>query len=355
MKILIIGASNLGPYHFVRYKEAAKLIPGLIYVRIFLKEFYRPWSNDIKDFPLRIINKTKKKSMISIFKEENPKVLITIGYSGRAILIASIWAKIRKIPVILQADSTYYDHKRNRIKEFIKSLIVRNLYTAAFSAGKRSGDYLHSLGIPRKRIWYGLDVVDNRYFEKSLKIYKLPKTFPKRYFLLTSRLSSEKNIERLIKAFEIYRNKKGSWGLIIAGDGPLRNILQKKVSKEISNALHFTGWLNYTSLPSLYNSASCFILPSISETWGLTVNEAMAARLPVLVSEKCGCVPELCQNGINGYSFDPYNVEEIVQKMLEISSNEKKRRAMGNASKKIIKAFTPENWAKTLLDIIKNL
>jgi 1,2-diacylglycerol 3-alpha-glucosyltransferase len=57
--------------------------------------------------------------------------------------------------------------------------------------------------------------------------------------------------------------------------------------------------------------ASAFIQASTTEQWGLVVNEAMASGLPVLVSERCGCAPDLVKNGVNGYTFDPYDIKEI--------------------------------------------
>jgi glycosyltransferase involved in cell wall biosynthesis len=78
------------------------------------------------------------------------------------------------------------------------------------------------------------------------------------------------------------------------------------------------------------------------------VNEAMVCGLPVLVSENCGCVPELCRNGENGYTFNPYSTEDLVRAMLNISSNDEQLAAFGQASRRIISSFTPQSWATGL-------
>ena len=160
---------------------------------------------------------------------------------------------------------------------------------------------------------------------------------------------------RLLKAFEIYRDNGGAWGLVIAGTGPMEKELKESTASKFSDVVSWFGWASYKDLPSLYHSASCLILPSLSESWGLVVNEAMAAGLPILVSERCGCVPELCHDGINGYSFDPFNVEQLAELMLKMSSDLIDIRSMGEASKKIIADYTPKKWAETVVKMCKTL
>jgi 1,2-diacylglycerol 3-alpha-glucosyltransferase len=124
------------------------------------------------------------------------------------------------------------------------------------------------------------------------------------------------------------------------------------VQEQNISGIHFVGWKSHEELPSSYALASCFILPSISETWGLVVNEAMACGLPVLVSRNCGCVPELCHDGQNGYSFDPNLTEGMTKLLLNISSNDRQLPALGKMSREIISTFTPQIWAGAIRDCI---
>jgi glycosyltransferase involved in cell wall biosynthesis len=107
--------------------------------------------------------------------------------------------------------------------------------------------------------------------------------------------------------------------------------------------------MQYDTLPAYYGLASAFILPSVIEPWGLVVNEAMAAGLPVLVSERCGCAQDLVQRGRNGFTFDPCDIEDQASLMLRLSSMpETQRSAMGLASQEIISRWTPELFAQNL-------
>ena len=70
--------------------------------------------------------------------------------------------------------------------------------------------------------------------------------------------------------------------------------------------------------PSLIITA--FVHASASEQWGLVVNEAMAAGLPVIVSERCGCAPDLVREGVNGLTFDPCDVAELAGLMERVAA-----------------------------------
>ena len=98
--------------------------------------------------------------------------------------------------------------------------------------------------------------------------------------------------------------------------------------------------------------ASAFVHASTTEQWGLVVNEAMAAGLPVLVSNRCGCAPDLVRDGVNGFTFDPYDVDRLADLMLKVSSDQCDREAMGQASRAIIKDWGPERFADGLMQAV---
>jgi glycosyltransferase involved in cell wall biosynthesis len=91
------------------------------------------------------------------------------------------------------------------------------------------------------------------------------------------------------------------------------------------------------------------VLPSVSDQWGLVVNEAMAAGLPVLVSSRCGCAPDLVCEGGNGFAFDPENIEALAGRLAQVAGLDQARRAaMGRRSREMIKSFSPEAFAQGL-------
>jgi glycosyltransferase involved in cell wall biosynthesis len=114
------------------------------------------------------------------------------------------------------------------------------------------------------------------------------------------------------------------------------------------------GFKQYPDLPAYYGLAKAFIHASTTEQWGLVVNEAMASGLPVLVSNRCGCAMNLVKDGVNGFTFDPFNVEEMAEVMLRLTETPKHRLTeMGDASREIISNWGPERFAKGLHDAVE--
>jgi glycosyltransferase involved in cell wall biosynthesis len=108
------------------------------------------------------------------------------------------------------------------------------------------------------------------------------------------------------------------------------------------------GFKQYPDLPTYYGLASAFIHASTTEQWGLVVNEAMASGLPVLVSNRCGCAPDLVQEGVNGFTFDPYDVQQLTQLMLRLSTFNSQLSTMAAASRRIIANWGPNRFASGL-------
>jgi glycosyltransferase involved in cell wall biosynthesis len=237
---------------------------------------------------------------------------------------------------------------------------VRRHYDAAFVAGERTAAYLVRMGFLRDRIWTGYDVVDNQAFaagaadaRSKANILRTTLGLPERYFLFVGRFAPEKNLPRLLEAYARYRrvSRQEAWGLVLVGSGPLEPALRAR-AQEFRDVV-FPGYQQTDAVQAYYGLASCLVLPSLSEPWGLVVNEAMAAGLPVLVSHRCGCVPELVRSGLNGYVCDPFDIDGLARLMQIMSSNLAEVRNMGEVSRRIVASYTPETWAQTLADCIE--
>jgi 1,2-diacylglycerol 3-alpha-glucosyltransferase len=103
--------------------------------------------------------------------------------------------------------------------------------------------------------------------------------------------------------------------------------------------------LPYGDLPDMYAAATCFILPSSFEPWGLVVNEAMAAGLPIILSDAVGALPDLLTPE-NGWSFNHNSVADCVRCLNQLAATSPDQLSqMGASSRQIIQAFTPATWA----------
>jgi glycosyltransferase involved in cell wall biosynthesis len=140
------------------------------------------------------------------------------------------------------------------------------------------------------------------------------------------------------------------WNLVLLGSGPLKPDLCRLISDlGLVDFVHLPGFKQYPELPEYYALASCFIHPSTTEQWGLVVNEAMASGLPVLVSNRCGCARDLVQEGVNGFTFDPYDVEQMAQLMLKVSDLRFQVGSFGLSSFRIISNWGPQRFAQGMV------
>jgi glycosyltransferase involved in cell wall biosynthesis len=139
------------------------------------------------------------------------------------------------------------------------------------------------------------------------------------------------------------------------GDGELRSSIMSRIARlDLVEDIRLPGFKQYGELPIYYGLASAFVHASTSEQWGLVVNEAMASGLPVLVSKRCGCAPDLVEDGLNGFTFDPCDVEELAGLMQHVAAmTDEQRHAMGHASRLIVADWGPERFADGLMQAVR--
>lgn len=293
------------------------------------------------------------KALFQTLNQIQPDAMAIAGYAIPTMSAALLWCIWHRKAVIIFSDSKADDAPRSAWKELIKRLILSQ-YQGALVAGKPHRRYLAQLGMAEAAMFSGYDVVDNAAFHPS-KICSLPNAFPRPFFLAINRFVPKKNLLNLVTAYARYREKVGlqAWDLVLCGDGELRSQIESELNRlQIRAYIHLTGFLEQQEILVLYAHASCFIHASLQEQWGLVVNEAMAAGLPVLVSQACGCFEDLVVEGVNGFGFEPENLEQLAARMAQMSSNQVDLQAMGQASLQIIQKFSPEYFAQGLYDAI---
>jgi 1,2-diacylglycerol 3-alpha-glucosyltransferase len=284
------------------------------------------------------------------------------GWFGEDALAALRWCVETGTPAILMSESMASDKPRVAWREWIKQRII-DLYSTALVGGQRHIDYLVALGMPRDRIFTGYDVVDNDYFARSASEVRGQKEevrkkygLPENYFLASARFIEKKNLSTLIRGYAGYRHAAANsepWDLVLLGDGPLKSDLCRLIADlRLDSSVLLTGFRQYDELPFYYGLANAFVHASITEQWGLVVNEAIASSLPVIVSNRCGCVPELVQD--NGFTFDPTNERDLASRFFEIISlSDGERQRLGDASRRIAANFGPEGFGEGLERVAK--
>lgn len=288
----------------------------------------------------------------------SPRVVLVPGYYTLPGITAALWARLHRRGSVLMTESTAFDHRRRPVREWFKRTLLRMLFGWAVTGGKAHVRYLEDLRFPRERILGCYDVVDNEAIRAGTMALRAEKKDQSRspYFLFVGRLAEEKNVETLLTSWLRYRNAGGQWGLVLAGDGPRRAALEALAAvSPAGGEVVFTGLKSMKELLPLYAAAGCFVLPSTREPWGLVVNEAMAAELPVLVSRRCGCREDLVAEGGNGFSFDPDQGQELTELLWRMEHLPASARArMAECSGEIISRYTPRAFGRAVASIAQN-
>lgn len=381
MKILIVHNQLWAHYKAVIFNELQELITLnktdlLLVVQMASIEKSRVnlgnLDNSIHQYPYKLLHEgiledvglwQKVSGIIKAIQVFRPDIVNLTGYYDFASWAVLFYCKISNIKTILSNESTANDHARNKVKEFFKSLIIRQ-FDGYFNFGTLSKNYLVGLGAQPEKMLVNRNCVDN---ETLRNLYQscLPERIDRqkalnlasKNFIFVGRLIDYKNILVFLKAFGIAQSKllKENWGVIILGDGEQKEDLQQFVKEKNIQHISFQKGVSWQQVPEYLALSNVLVLPSYSEPWGLVVNEAMACGLPVIVSEKCGCAIDLVKNGSNGFIFSPNNIEQLTTILLKFMNQEVDLKQMGQISEKIIQAYSPENVAKEMYEGYKKL
>ena len=343
--------NRMGDYHFARTAQVEKLI-GSDYVftaDLAASDNLYLWNtkNDNKHHILlskKNINKSDTLrriiNFIHVLKKHRIKACGLAGYGRIEYLLMIIICKLAGIKTAVFTESWY---ENNRIISKAKAVFLKIFVNKYMASGIKARNYLiNSLNIHPDQIITGYSTVDNQHFSVAHSV----KT---KTLLCIARFSTEKNLLLLTEAF-ISSDLIHTHQLKIAGDGQLSHQL-KTIAAQYPQII-IEPWTNYNQLPALYKSASVFILPSKFEPWGLVVNEAMAAGLPVIVSDACGCAPDLV-SADNGFVFNANSKESLISVLNKVAQlPEEQLSGMGNHSLQIIRNFDTAVWAQNFLNLL---
>jgi len=362
--------SNFGPYHLARIKgcidHCKQYQTKVVAIELAQSEEKYSWKTKREDYNFPIFSaiqdqKLEKTNILYLLlklnlllNNINPDVIAVVGYSQPGMLYTLLWGIWNRKPIILLTDSKENDELRIWWKEKLKSLIIKQ-YKAALVAGETHKQYLTKLGMSSETIFLGYDVVDNQTFHPN-NICHFPHPLKRPYFLAINRFVSKKNLPLLISAYAQYFQARGylAWDLVLSGDGELRPQIEQQIHElGLQKFIHLPGFLQQEELLPYFAHASCFIHASTQEQWGLVVNEAMAAGLPVIVSNRCGCFEDLVIEGVNGFGFDPGDQQALTDLMLKMSSGKVDLAVMGEASLKHIQKYSPDYFAQGLMKALE--
>lgn len=259
-----------------------------------------------------------------------------------------------KTKLFFRGDS-HLQNKRAGLKEMFKTLLLKGVYRKvdkAFYVGRYNKNYLEKYGLTEKQLVAAPHAVDNNRFAENADVYELKALEERKklqipaeaiVFLYAGKFYALKQLDLLIHTFKQLKGEQ--YRLLLYGNGE-QELQLKEMAKE-DERIVFQSFKNQSEMPWVYRVGDVFVLPSASETWGLGVNEAMACGRAVLVSDQCGCAPDLILKEETGFVFKTGIAGDLLRCMNEFNSKPVTQQ-MGQQAIKHIEQFSLERIAEVI-------
>jgi len=276
----------------------------------------------------------------------DPQVVLVHGYDSPLNLAVMGMARLSRRRVLMRGDTRPMPyHAGSTLKRGLKRLIFR-LVDGCVSVGSENRKYYESLGVRRDAIYFAPFSVDNAAFD--LGIGRAAARVEQRtawgiapdakVVLFASKLVGRKRAADLVAAMDIVRRTDDDAVLVIAGTGPEEEAL-RAIAATVPVRTIFAGFRNQSEMPALLAASDIFVLPSEEEPWGLIVNEAMAAGLPVVVSDDVGAAPDLVEGKGTGFVYPAGDVGQLAMVLERLLQSPDMREHMGRAARDLIRAW----------------
>jgi len=306
-----------------------------------------------------------------IIKElrEEYDALIVHGWNYFTNIVAIITAKLFGVKVFIRGDNPLNQELRKpRYKILIKKIILKRLLFRIIDAflyvGQENKEFYRFYGVPESKLFFVPHAVENGRFIKGYEGLVKKKDELKNeigipqdkvVILFSGKLIDKKRPMDLLMGYEKISSEKKA--LVYVGDGPyhIRENLEEYVKEKKLVDVYFVGFKNQTGLPKYYVASDIFVLPSVGETWGLVVNEAMCFHLPVIVSDMVGCGRDLVKHGENGFVYPVGNIDRLANYLLKLLMEPNLRKRMGKHSSEIITKWSYKEDIEGILVALKHI
>jgi glycosyltransferase involved in cell wall biosynthesis len=284
-------------------------------------------------------------NLISKIKSYDASHILVFGWNFHSHLNVLRYFK-GKLPILFRGDSTFLDES-SFSKKVLRLILLKWVYKhidIALYVGEANKQYYEYCGLKKQQLVFTPHAIDNQRFAKlncsqaafikaTLTLFNISVTDT--VVVFCGKFQAKKNPLLLIRAFE--HVAKQNHHLILVGNGDLEESLKLAICGNTN--IHFLPFQNQSLMPAVYRLGQIFCLPSQGpgETWGLSVNEAMACGRAVLVSNKCGCSINLVNNGVNGYIFQGNHLQSLIENLQLLLAKKCQLVQMGKESRLMIK------------------
>lgn len=288
-------------------------------------------------------------SIRSVLSKARPDVVIITGWNALPLLQA-LWACMAlRIPRIVRGESNSLRQRPAAIRAAHRLLLSR--FDAFLAIGRSNRDFYLANGVDQSRIFDCRYFVDNQRIRAGFEALRQNRAalrakwgIPEgRFcFLYVGKLEPKKRVFDLLHAMQVAMRAAADIHLLIVGAGELYNEASARC-RASGIPVSFAGFLNQTELPGAYAAGDCLVLPSdYGETWGLVVNEAMVCGLPVIVSDRVGCGPDLVEPGVTGTIFPCGDAAALASCLVAMAADRQESRTIGLRGQDRIRSYSAD-------------
>lgn len=305
--------------------------------------------------------------VVKILKNSSSKIIIVNGWTYSSTLMCIFFGRLFGKKIWLRAENPLNQElKKRKIilllkKIFLKHLLFRYFVDKCLYIGTENKKFFEFYGVAASKQIYTPYAVDNNYFSNEYARLKkdiitiksdlglLPE---KKIILFSGKYIAKKRPLDLLQAFKLLNDP--SYSLIMVGEGELRNKMEDFIRENKLENILLTGFINQSEISKYYAIANVFVMCSgTGETWGLSVNEIMNFEKPILVSKTSGCSFDLVKEGVNGFTFEEGNVDDMAYYLKKVLSDNDFQAMAGKKSLNIIQDYCIENITLNLVEGIE--
>jgi glycosyltransferase involved in cell wall biosynthesis len=302
-----------------------------------------------------IVNRGVARTLLRI----RPDAIVVGGWAQPAFWQALLAAKLLRRPTLTWIESTSRDERSGAASlERAKRRFVRSS-DGALVPGRASVEYVQSLGAAPERIAVAPNAVDFTRFGERVDAVRQDRDALRARLgivgvclLCVGRLDPEKSIDTLIRALGELPPEAT---LVVAGSGSVEHELHALAEQLVPGRVRFLGFVQPDELVDWYAAADVFVLPSRSEQWGMTLNEAGAAGLPLVATDAAGGAHDLIEDAVSGFRVAAGDEQALAAALTRLATDEPFRDAAGLRSRELAEQLTAERWADAVSALARKL
>lgn len=362
---LAILTNFIPPYRVPLFQELRKHVSAL---RIFVSTKMagdRQWTPDWQDLDVVVqrtltfkrVWKNKRFSLpyemhvpydtMAVLRRFDPDVLISGELSSRS-LQAVLYGKLARKPVALWATVGHLEDTRGRLRTTFRRRLLPQAARVIVN-GSYGAAYARRMGVAEERIAV---IPQTTRLDDFMAVPLARDAACGRTLLVVGMLIQLKGVDLLLHALGSLQIPVK---LIVVGEGEQRAELQRiRMPPHVD--VEWVGHVEYARLPQLYRRAGILVFPTLGDEWGLVVNEALAAGLPVLGSDYSQAVHDLVRNGENGWIFRPDSVADVAEALrTALTTSDEMLEQMRTAARASVMHLQPRDIAARLAGVVNEL